>query len=433
MLIVMQPGATADAAEAIRTRASEAGLATDLLTGAGRAIVAIAGTVDPALATALAILPGVAEVVQDSQDVAPQTSDLRIAENRPLISPAILLEELPLSRTGAQTVSRSRAEIVRILDGADDRLLVVVGPCSIHDPAAALDYARNLAALATELALDLCIVMRAYFEKPRTTVGWKGLINDPHRDESFAVNAGLHLARRVLLDIIALGLPAGCEFLDPISPQYFADAVTWAAIGARTTESQVHREVASGLSMPVGFKNGTGGGIQMAIDAVDAAAYPHQFLGVTDQGLAAIVATRGNPDGHVILRGGRTGTNYDAASVGGVLDALAASGLPRRLMIDTSHGNSDKDYRRQPVVAQAIGAQVAGGERGIVGVLMESFLVDGRQNLTPGIPLVHGQSITDPCMGWEMTVPVLRELAAAVRTRRTIATVAPETVAVVGD
>ena len=418
MLVLMEPGADADAIQAVGDRVRADGLQADLLTGAGRTIVAITGATDARLKGALAALPGVAEVVPDSQDEVPLTRNLRVAENRPLVSPAILMEELPLPTTGARVVSQSREEVVNILGGADDRLIVVVGPCSIHDPAAAIDYARHLAGLSAELADDLRIVMRVYFEKPRTTVGWKGLINDPNHDESFAVNTGLRLARQILLDIIALGLPAGCEFLDPISPQYFADAVTWGAIGARTTESQVHREVASGLSMPVGFKNGTGGGIQMAVDAVRAAAYPHQFLGVTEEGLAAIVATRGNEDGHVILRGGRTGTNYDAASVAGVLATLRANGLPPRLMIDTSHGNSDKDFRRQPVIARAIAEQVAGGERGIIGVLMESFLVDGRQNLAPNTPLTYGQSITDPCMGWEMTVPVLRELAAAVRARR---------------
>ncbi|MDP9372056.1 MAG: 3-deoxy-7-phosphoheptulonate synthase [Chloroflexota bacterium] len=348
----------------------------------------------------------------------PQTRDLRIASTRPLIPPAILLEQLPLPDEGTVTVSRTREEVVRILGGQDHRLIAVVGPCSIHDPAAALDYARRLRELADELAQDLRIVMRVYFEKPRTTVGWKGLINDPHLDGSYAVNAGLHLARRLLLDIIALGLPAGCEFLDPISPQFFADAVTWGAIGARTAESQVHRNLASGLSMPVGFKNGTGGGVQLAIDALHAAAYPHSFLGVTEQGLAAIVTTRGNDDCHIILRGGRTGPNYDAASVGETLAALRDAGLPPRVMIDASHGNSSKDYRRQPLVARAIADQVARGEGGIIGVMLESFLAADRQDLTDRARLVYGQSITDACMNWEMTVPVLHELAEAVRVRR---------------
>jgi 3-deoxy-7-phosphoheptulonate synthase len=306
----------------------------------------------------------------------------------------------------------------RILDGADDRLLVVVGPCSIHDADAALGYARRLAPLGDELAGELRVVMRVYFEKPRTTVGWKGLINDPHLDGSFAVNDGLHLARRLLLDVVALGLPAGCEFLDPISPQFIADAVTWAAIGARTTESQVHRNLASGLSMPVGFKNGTGGDVQVAVDAMHAAAYPHQFMSVTEQGVAAIVVTRGNRDTHVILRGGHDGPNYDAASVRRALAAVRAGGLPPRVMVDASHGNSAKDFRRQPLVARAVAEQVAAGEPGIVGVMLESFLVDGRQELADRTRLTAGQSITDACMGWDMTVPLLRELASAARARR---------------
>jgi 3-deoxy-7-phosphoheptulonate synthase len=260
--------------------------------------------------------------------------------------------------------------------------------------------------------------MRVYFEKPRTTVGWKGLINDPRLDGSFCINEGLHLARRLLLDLVALGLPAGCEFLDPISPQFTSDLVSWGAIGARTTESQVHRELASGLSMPVGFKNGTDGGVQIAIDAVRAAAHPHHFLGVTEQGLAGIVSTGGNPDCHVILRGGASGPNYDAVRVQQALAAVRGAGLVQRLMIDTSHGNSEKDHRRQPAAAREIAAQVARGETGIVGVMMESFLVDGRQDLGDPARLVYGQSITDPCMGWETTVPVLHELAQAVRERR---------------
>jgi 3-deoxy-7-phosphoheptulonate synthase len=349
-----------------------------------------------------------------------KTRDLRIESIRALSPPAILLEELPLSESGSVTVTRAREEIARILRGEGDRLIVVVGPCSIHDPAAAREYARRLKDLADELGRDLRLVMRVYFEKPRTTVGWKGLINDPHLDGTFAINVGLRRARRLLLDLVELGVPTGCEFLDPISPQFITDLVSWGAIGARTTESQVHRELASGLSMPVGFKNGTDGGVQIAIDAVRAAAHPHSFLGVTEHGLAGIVSTRGNADCHVILRGGQGGPNYDALSVQKVLAALRDAGLPPRLMIDTSHGNSEKDYRRQPLVAREIAAQVAQGERGIIGVLMESFLVDGRQDLRDPAQLVYGQSITDACMGWEMTVPVLRELAAAVRARRAL-------------
>ena len=347
-----------------------------------------------------------------------RTRDLRIESFRPLLPPAILLEELPLSERGSETVSRGREAIARVLSGENDRLVVVVGPCSIHDPVAAIDYARRLKRAADEHAADLCIVMRVYFEKPRTTVGWKGLINDPRLDGSFAINEGLRLARRLLVDLADLGLPAGCEFLDPITPQFISDLVTWGAIGARTTESQVHRELASGLSMPVGFKNGTDGGVQIAIDAVRAAAHHHRFLGVTEQGLAGIVSTRGNPDCHVILRGGQSGPNFDAASVGKAASALTDARLPARLMIDCSHGNSGKDHRRQPVVAREIAAQVAGGDTAIVGVMMESFLVEGRQDLSGSVPLRYGQSITDACMGWETTAGVLAELAQAVRERR---------------
>src|SRR6059058_23554 len=290
-----------------------------------------------------------------------KTRDLHVESIRPLLPPAILLEELPLSELGSLVVGRAREEVLRVLTGEDDRLLVVVGPCSIHDPAAGLDYARRLKQLADELGRDLRLVMRVYFEKPRTTVGWKGLINDPHLDGSFAINDGLRIARRLLLDLVELGLPSGSEFLDPITPQFISDLVSWGAIGARTTESQVHRELASGLSMPVGFKNGTEGGIQIAIDAVRAASHPHRFLGVTDQGLAGIVATRGNPDCHIILRGGATAPNYDYASVHKALALLRDAGMPARVMIDASHGNSEKDYRRQPLVAREIATQVAQG------------------------------------------------------------------------
>ncbi len=347
-----------------------------------------------------------------------KTRDLHVEAIRPLVPPAVLLEELPLSEEGSLFVTAARQEVTRILRFEDDRLLVVVGPCSVHDPVAALDYARRLEAIADELAGDLRVVMRVYFEKPRTTVGWKGLINDPHLDGSYAVNEGLHTARKLLVDLIALGLPAACEFLDPISPQFTSDLVIWGAIGARTTESQVHRELASGLSMPVGFKNGTGGGIQMAVDAVRAAAHPHCFLGVTDQGLAGIVLTRGNPDCHLILRGGRSGPNYDRTHVQRTLAMLRDARLAPRLMIDTSHGNSEKDYRQQPLVVRDVAGQIAEGERGIAGVMMESFLVEGRQDLVDKSRLVYGQSITDACMSWDTTASALRELAAAVRARR---------------
>jgi 3-deoxy-7-phosphoheptulonate synthase len=350
------------------------------------------------------------------------TRDLHVESIRPLLPPAILLEEQPLVNSAAATVRRGRDDLNRILDGADDRLIVVVGPCSIHDREAALDYAHRLHRVAGELQSELSVVLRAYFEKPRTTVGWKGLINDPHLDGSFRINDGLRLARRFLIEVNEMGLPAGSEFLDPITPQFTADAVAWGAIGARTTESQVHRELASGLSMPVGFKNGTDGSVQIAVDAVRAAAHPHHFLGVTDQGLAGIVATRGNPSCHVILRGGTPGPNYGAEHVQAALAGLRQAGLPPRLMIDTSHGNSGKDHRNQPIAAHAVAEQVAAGERGISGVLMESFLADGRQDFVAGkkdkSALVYGQSITDACMGWEMTLPVLHELAEAVRARR---------------
>jgi 3-deoxy-7-phosphoheptulonate synthase len=319
------------------------------------------------------------------------TRDLRVLAIRPLLPPAILQEEIPLSGPASDTVGRARERIIDILHGRDDRLVVVVGPCSIHDPGAALDYARRLLPLARELEGALCVVMRVYFEKPRTTIGWKGLINDPRLDGTYAINEGLRLARRLLVDLAELGVASGCEFLDPISPQFTSDVVAWAAIGARTTESQVHRELASGLSMPVGFKNGTGGSVQVAIDAVRSAAHPHAFLGVTEQGLGAIVQTSGNPE--------------EAA-------------LVPRLMVDASHGNSGKDHRRQAEVACSIGDQVAAGQRGIFGVMLESFLVEGSQSVGRRDGLVYGQSVTDACMGWQATERVLRELAASVEARR---------------
>ncbi len=418
MLVVMRPGSSPAVVDVVRQRAEDVGLETTVFDDTESSIVLVAGENAAEATEQFAAMPGVARIVHSRRPEPPVISNLRIAGIRPLVPPAILVEQLPLPAEGAVTVHRTRQEVSRILRGVDDRLIVVVGPCSIHDIGAALDYARRLKPLADDLTNELRIIMRVYFEKPRTTVGWKGLINDPHLDGSFAVNEGLHLARRLLLDVVALGLPAGCEFLDPISPQFIADAVTWGAIGARTTESQVHRNLTSGLSMPVGFKNGTGGDVQMAVDAMHAAAHPHQFMGVTEQGLAAIVETQGNRDTHVILRGGRTGPNYDAESVQRTLAALRAGDLPPRVMIDTSHGNSAKDFRRQPLVARAIAEQVAAGEAGIIGVMLESFLVDGRQELTDRALLTDGQSITDACMGWDMTVPVLRELASAVRGRR---------------
>src|SRR4051812_44849504 len=318
------------------------------------------------------------------------TDDVRIDRLRALLPPAILMEELPVSDQASTTVALARQGASRVLRGQDDRLLAVVGPCSIHDIAAAEDYGRRLKAAADELAEDLLIVMRVYFEKPRTTVGWKGLINDPHLDGTFAINEGLRLGRRLLRDLAEMGMPAGCEFLDPILPQFLADLVSWGAIGARTTESQVHRELASGLSVPVGFKNGTDGNLQIAIDAVRASAHPHHFLSVTKEGLAAIVATRGNPDCHVILRGASGGPNFSAAHVAKASEALAHAALPTRVMIDCSHGNSSKDHARQSLVVDDIAAQIAGGSQAIFGVMMESHLVAGRQNLKPGHALVYG-------------------------------------------
>ncbi|HZL20768.1 MAG TPA: 3-deoxy-7-phosphoheptulonate synthase [Polyangia bacterium] len=346
------------------------------------------------------------------------TDDLRIERIRPLIPPEILMENLPLSERASATVAESREAATRILRQKDDRLVVVVGPCSIHDVAAAREYARGLRALADELRDALLVVMRVYFEKPRTTVGWKGLINDPYLDGTFKVNEGLALARGLLLDLAEMGMPAGCEFLDMITPQYIADLVSWGAIGARTTESQVHRELTSGLSMPVGFKNGTDGNTQIAIDAIQAASHPHHFLSVTKQGLSAIVATRGNPDCHLILRGANSVPNYDAESVGRAVGALEKAKLPGRLMIDCSHGNSRKDPLRQPTVAHDLAGQLRGGDRAIAGVMLESHLVAGRQEPAAGGALTYGQSITDACLGWTETVPVLRELAGAVRARR---------------
>ena len=345
--------------------------------------------------------------------------DRRIDQLVALVTPGEMLEELPLGAELEEVVLRGRNEVEAVLNQRDDRLLVVVGPCSVHDLEAARDYAARLAALAEELRDDLCIAMRVYFEKPRTTTGWKGMINDPHLDDSGDVNAGLRIARGLLLDVLGLGLPVGCEFLDPIIPQYISDAVAWGAIGARTTESQTHRQLASGLSMPVGFKNRTDGNVQVALDAVRAAAVPHAFTGVDETGRPAIVYTRGNLDCHVILRGGKGAPNYPAEAVADVLAQLRAAHLPERLVIDASHDNSGKDHNRQPVAAADLAAQVAAGNRAIVGIMLESFLVAGRQEigLTEG-ELAYGQSITDACMDWDTTVEVLAGLAEAVRTRR---------------
>jgi len=346
----------------------------------------------------------------------PALDEHRTARISPLLSPSLLRHELPIDEAVAETVTRSRAEVVDILDGRDDRLIVVVGPCSIHDPEAALDYAHLLAEHTEKVSGELRVVMRAYFEKPRTTVGWKGLINDPGLDETFDVNTGLRTARRLLLDVSALGLPVGCEFLDPITPQFLADVVSWGAIGARTAASQVHRQLCSALSMPVGIKNSTEGDVQAAVDGIRAAAASHVFMGINRDGLAALITTTGNPDCHVILRGGSPGPNYDAASVAAALGRLRSAELPERVIIDASHGNSGKDHIRQAEVVRDIAGRIATGEPGVVGVMMESFLVAGRQDLGPN--MTRGQSITDTCLDWGTTANLLDELAEAVAARR---------------
>lgn len=328
------------------------------------------------------------------------------------------MHEIPLRGGEAAFVSQERQAAEACLTGKDDRLLVVLGPCSIHDSQSALEYGHRVAAAKAHYAAELDLVMRVYFEKPRTTVGWKGLINDPHLDESYDINAGLRVARKLLIDLAQMGVPAGTEFLDVITPQYIADVVVWGAIGARTTESQVHRQLASGLSMPVGFKNGTDGSIQTALDAIEAAQGQHCFLSVTKDGVAAIVRTHGNNACHVILRGGKGGTNFDAASIQNVTNQLAARGLPATVMIDCSHGNSLKDYRQQTAVAQSLAEQIRHGSRAITGVMIESHLVEGRQDAKPGASLTYGQSITDACVSWETTQGMLDELASAVRSRR---------------
>lgn len=347
-----------------------------------------------------------------------RTDDLRVAEILPLIEPAVLMHEWPLGEDESALVEASRRSTESILAGKDDRLLVIVGPCSIHDETSALEYGKRIVEARQKYGADLEILMRVYFEKPRTTVGWKGLINDPKLDESYDINDGLRLARRLLIELARMGVPAGTEFLDTITPQYIADVVVWGAIGARTTESQVHRQLASGLSMPVGFKNGTDGNIQIALDAIEAAGEPHHFLSVTKDGVAAIVRTQGNKTCHVILRGGKTGPNFDADSVKAVVDQLNGRSLPPYVMIDCSHGNSLKDYRKQPIVAENIANQLATGSRGIAGVMIESHLVEGRQNAKPGDTLCYGQSITDACISWETTEAVLTQLAESVQARR---------------
>ncbi|HYR88271.1 MAG TPA: 3-deoxy-7-phosphoheptulonate synthase AroG [Terriglobia bacterium] len=346
-----------------------------------------------------------------------KTDDLRIKEIKELLPPDQLLAQFPITEQVAQLTAETRQQIHRILHGADDRLLVIIGPCSIHDTKAALEYARKSKAEKERLAPDLLLVMRVYFEKPRTTVGWKGLINDPYLDGSFRINDGLRMARKLLLELNDLGMPAGVEYLDVISPQYVADLVSWGAIGARTTESQVHRELASGLSCPVGFKNGTDGNLKIAVDAIRTAHHPHHFLSVTKEGHSAIVSTLGNEDCHVILRGGKH-PNYDAGSVDTACKELAQAALAQRVMIDLSHSNSQKNYMRQIDVGREVASQIGHGEDRIMGVMIESHLKAGRQDLLPGRDLVYGQSITDACIGWEDSVPLLDALAEAVRTRR---------------
>jgi 3-deoxy-7-phosphoheptulonate synthase len=347
-----------------------------------------------------------------------QTDDLRIKEIREVVAPSTVHSECAITENGARTVYEARKAIHGILHGEDDRLLVITGPCSVHDTGAALEYARKLKVMANELADDLVIVMRVYFEKPRTTVGWKGLINDPNLDGSFQINDGLRIARQLLADLGDMGMPCGTEFLDLISPQYVADLVSWGAIGARTTESQVHRELASGLSCPVGFKNGTDGGLQIAIDAIRSSSQPHHFLSLTKEGRSAIFSTTGNEDCHIILRGGRR-PNYDAESVNEAAEKLEQAGMVPRIMVDCSHANSKKQHDRQVIVAEDVADQIAGGDERIIGVMLESHLVAGRQDVQADRnELAYGQSITDACISWDETQPVLYELAEGVRQRR---------------
>ena len=358
-------------------------------------------------------------VIAPSTEDVTRIDDTRIGAVRPLITPALLQEWLPVPPAALALVERSRLAVSRVLQGTDDRLVVVVGPCSIHDHAQAMEYARQLKTQADLLAKELLVVMRVYFEKPRTTVGWKGYINDPHLDGSFAINEGLEMARRLLLEVLALGLPVGTEFLDLLSPQFISDLVSWGAIGARTTESQSHRQLASGLSCPVGFKNGTDGGVKVATDAIQAASAKHAFMGMTKMGQAAVFETRGNADCHVILRGGKV-PNYGATDVAATCAMLKAAGLREQLMVDVSHANSSKQHRRQIDVAADVAAQVAGGERRIIGVMIESNLQEGRQDIVTGVALKPGVSVTDACISMAQTVPVLQGLAEAVRQRRAV-------------
>lgn len=348
------------------------------------------------------------------------TDNIRIKNIRPLISPGLLLDEIPLTEKAAKLVFETRTTIQNILNQVDDRLMIVVGPCSIHDPAAAIEYAKKLAPLIKQYQKELCIVMRVYFEKPRTTVGWKGLINDPNLNNSFNINRGLRTARQLLLEINELGVPTGSEFLDTIIPQYISDLTSWAAIGARTTESQIHRELTSGLSMPVGFKNGTRGSIDIAIDAICAAKESHHFLGVSKQGIAAIISTKGNPDCHIILRGSKNNTNYDPESIQKATELLESKKLKPRIMVDCSHGNSSKDYKKQKLVVESICQQKQNHNQSIFGLMIESNLVSGNQALTLDKSLVYGQSITDACVDWDETKIFLKNLSDTVKTIREI-------------
>lgn len=347
--------------------------------------------------------------------------DLRIIKTQEVVTPTQVHSELPISDQAVQTVMDARAEAHKILTGEDDRLLIVVGPCSIHDPDAALEYAEKLKTLKTELKDDLLIIMRVYFEKPRTTVGWKGLINDPDLNSSFNINKGLRMARKVLLGINNLGMPAATEYLDLITPQYVSDLISWGAIGARTTESQVHRELASGLSCPVGFKNATDGSFKIAIDAIKAAMSPHHFLSVTKEGRTAIFSTSGNEDAHIILRGGKDAPNYDAVNVDKVAKGMEKAGLRANIMVDFSHANSLKQFQRQMIVGEDVGEQIANGDKRIMGIMAESNLKSGRQDLIDGQPLTYGQSITDGCLGWDDSETLLNTIAEKVRKRRTVA------------
>ena len=348
------------------------------------------------------------------------TDDLRICETKEVVAPIQVHNEIPISKTAAETILQTRNDVHQVLSGEDDRLVVIVGPCSIHDTQAAQEYAGLLKQVKDKLKDDLVIIMRVYFEKPRTTVGWKGLINDPDLNTSFNINKGLRIARQLLLDLNNLGVPAATEYLDLITPQYISDLISWGAIGARTTESQVHRELASGLSCPVGFKNATDGGINIAIDAINSAMSPHHFLSVTKEGRSAIFSTSGNNDAHIILRGGNNQPNYDAVNVEKVRLGLEKAGLPLKIMIDFSHSNSLKQCQRQLIVAEDVAKQIAAGDRRIFGAMVESHLISGRQDTIEGQPLTYGQSITDACLGWDDTVQLLNDLALAVKKRRSI-------------